>query len=267
MLKSSSSTPPEKTEITAEDIANSSDKSEFYGATVTGYTCPNEEGVEAWKLFYADENNIYLITSSYIESQFLPDGRNGSKLICGSRANNDLDHCYVMSMENVVSDYSGSSDITDVRIKALNNEYFSKGYTSTNVNMKAVAFMLDTNVWSSFAGSMADFAVGGPSIELLLKSYSEKYQVDYGIVFRENDDRGPFLIRDKSDLTGTAMIENWLNSSDSLYCTTKGVASAMWISSQNPYGFKEEEFRYLYNVSYNGTVRNRQIEARSRVWI
>ena len=37
--------------------------------------------------------------------------------------------------------------------------------------MKAVAYMLDTNTWSVYAGDKADYAIGGPTIELFFKSY------------------------------------------------------------------------------------------------
>lgn len=39
--------PKEETGITAADIAKASNKSEYYGAIVTGYTYTNSEGVNA----------------------------------------------------------------------------------------------------------------------------------------------------------------------------------------------------------------------------
>ena len=39
--------------------------------------------------------------------------------------------------------------------------------------------MLDINSWSVYAGEHAEYAIGGPSIELLFKSYNEKYQTNY----------------------------------------------------------------------------------------
>ena len=65
-------------------------------------------------------------------------------------------------------------------MKAFNSDYFDKNYTSTKNNMKAVAYMLDKDIWGNFANSsVAEYAVGGPSVEMLLKSYSEKKNVDY----------------------------------------------------------------------------------------
>lgn len=41
--------------------------------------------------------------------------------------------------------------------------------------MKSVAYMLDTNAWSGFKGTDADYAIGGPTIELLFESYNETH--------------------------------------------------------------------------------------------
>ena len=46
--------------------------------------------------------------------------------------------------------------------------------------MKAVAYMLDTKAWSVYKGNKAEYAIGGPTLELLIKSYTSKYpSVDY----------------------------------------------------------------------------------------
>ena len=82
--------------------------------------------------------------------------------------------------ENILSDYSGTANITDARLKALNNDYFNnKCYISNYSNMKAVAYMLDKNEWSVYAGEHAEYAIGGPSIELFIKSFNEKYGTSY----------------------------------------------------------------------------------------
>ena len=39
--------------------------------------------------------------------------------------------------------------------------------------------MLDIEAWKYFAGENAEYAIGGPTIELLMNSYSQKYEVDY----------------------------------------------------------------------------------------
>ena len=40
--------------------------------------------------------------------------------------------------------------------------------------MKVVAYMLDTGIWKKFAKeNVADYAIGGPTVELFFKAYNE----------------------------------------------------------------------------------------------
>ena len=139
-----------------------------YGAIVKGYDCTNSEAVNNWLLFYADDNNIYLIADDYIPYNYIPRSSGGNKP--------SIDYGnYAIYFSNLVDDYRGSTNITDSDIKALNNDYFSKRYSSTNNSMKSVAYMLDKNIWSVYAGDKAKYAIGVPTAELLFKSYNKKY--------------------------------------------------------------------------------------------
>ena len=141
----------------------------YYGAKVK-YTAPN--GVNDWKIFYSDGSNVYIITSEYVDPQIenqLP-SKDGARPDQGDAAN----YPKAARFNNILSKYNGSSDITDEKMKAFNSDYFNKNYTSgSNANFKAVAYMLDKEIWSTLYSnnSIAEYAVGGPSIELLIKSY------------------------------------------------------------------------------------------------
>ncbi len=91
-----------------------------YGAIVNGYNCTNNAGVNAWKIFYSDKNNIYIIADDYIHKDYCPNSANNTIY--------DKGNGYKLSMDRVVNDYQGSQDITDERIKALNNDYFNVKY-------------------------------------------------------------------------------------------------------------------------------------------
>ena len=228
--------------ISSSEIANAADKSEYYGATVNGYTCTNSAGVNNWKIFYADENNIYLIADDYIHYDYCPPSAT-QKIY----KNSD----YKLSMDNVVKDYTGSASITDTKIQNLNKSYFEylkkNAQTSTNNNMKAVGYMTDTNVWKVFAGEKAEYAIGGPTIEMLMKSYSQKYGVNYQA--RAKDAVGYEISKDG--------VANWANyysgklkTEDSLYViSSTAKANAMWVASPSANG------AYLVvNVGYDGSV-------------
>ena len=216
--------PAEQVIITASDIANSIDKSKLYGATVSNYTCANSAGVNAWKIFYADNNNIYLIADDYIHYDYCPSSANQT-------INKTTD--YKLSMGNVIKDYSGSNDITDIKIQTLNSNYFNyltaNNTMSANNNMKAVAYMLDTNVWSVFKNSThAEYAIGGPTIEMLIKSYSQKYNVDYKVQVSSNIG---YQVSKDGGVTWDRYSTS-LDVSDSLY-TINNIEKAhgMWIAS------------------------------------
>ncbi len=248
-------TPPEeKVIVSAEQIANSEDKTEYYGATVEGYIAQTvngkdyNQGVTDWKIFYADNNNIYLIAGDYIHYDYCPQ----------SKTKTIYKHSdYNLSFDDVISDYSGSSNVTDVKIKALNNEYFNtKKYTSTNTNMKAVAYMLDTNVWEGYKGEKSEYAIGGPTVELFFKSYNEKYNTNYQI--RANSKTGyEFSFDGGNTWDEYHPTERKFNKDDSLYFITKQgsgytTTDAMWLAS--PSAFSVNDIMYVYpfvSINYN----------------
>ena len=220
--------------ITASDIAK--DISAI-GKEVTGYECTNSAGINKWLIFYADENNIYLIANDYIYKDYCPNSGTQSMKTNGSG--------YEFAMNNATKDYKGAENITDSRIKALNNDYFSK-YESSNStygNMKATAYMLDTNVWSVYAGEKAEYAIGGPTIELFFKSYNKKYGTAY--VASAINNKG-YQIGD-----GDTLGYNLLLSADKTLpymVTSNNKASTMWIAS--PTADRSKIFR----VSYDGII-------------
>ena len=135
--------------ITAED----------YGKVVTNY---NADG-KTWEIFYADNNNVYLITRNNIGSQELTiTGYNGT------------------------SDFNGSETFKAkypaVQAGWLNKTYTPSAsgagtvnYTSSYGNMKATEYLLDSSVWNTnYKTNKADWAIGGPTLEMLVASYNKK---------------------------------------------------------------------------------------------
>ena len=225
--------------ITAEMIADDENKDKYYGAIIDNYTCQNSEGVNNWKIFYADKNNIYIIADDYIPYEYIPASSAGNKLNQGSTG-------YQAYFKNVVEDYEGSESITDARIKALNNDYFSKEFISINNNMKSVAYMLDTKVWSVFAGNDADYAIGGPTIELFFKSYNEKYKENY--VAEAIDETG-YKFGDGSASSDSLTLSN---RDDSLYViASEDKAIGMWIASPR---YHSVDYRFLMKVRASALV-------------
>lgn len=92
---------------------------EYYGKSITNYSA---NGVDKWKIFYSDGNNVYLISSDYVDVDKLP-AKSGKK---PSNGNSDYPKAACL---NYISGYSGSNDIVDQRIKNLNSDYFNNNYS------------------------------------------------------------------------------------------------------------------------------------------
>ena len=156
----------------------------FYGEKVTGYTC-SSSAVSTWRIYYADSNNIYLIADDYISKENVPNGRGGSPI-------EQLGNEYNLSFGDIIrnDDYPGASWIrTNSKAKNWLSQYLNSYSSSTGVGTMAVAYMLDTNVWSTYAGSYAEYAIGAPTIELFCASYQDTHPNKY-IQYKVIDEDG-----------------------------------------------------------------------------
>ena len=238
----------------AADIANATqeEKQSIYGATVTGYTLPSGTTTDVgWKIFYADNSNIYLIADNYVERNNLPNSTTESGVVTANKPNDGYSDCARSAyFTNILGDYAGSSRITDSRLKALNSDYFNtKNYSSTNSNMKAVAYMMDTKAWNSkfLDSNKADYCIGGPSVELLFKSYNEKYKTAYES--QASNDAGYQIRKTSSDSWGN-FVSSMLSTSDPLYVITPASnAYAYWLTSPSA-----ANYIGVMNVNSNGGV-------------
>ena len=256
--------PPASTDtLKASDIAAKTDKTKIYGATVTGYTLPSGTTTDVkWKIFYADNSNIYLIADNYVERANLPNSTNGTTATANKPNDGNSSYARTAYFSNILEDYKdGSSRITENKLKALNNDYFNtKGYTSENSNMKSVAYMMDTTAWNSkFRDtSKAEYVVGGPTVELLFKSYNEKYKTAYE---SQASSATGYQIRETSSDSWSNYVNSMLKTSDSLYVITKQTdALAYWLASPSACNADDVMVVYCdgivsaddYNYSRNG---------------
>ncbi len=240
--------------MAAADIANATqeEKQSIYGATVTGYTLPSGTTTDVgWKIFYADNSNIYLIADNYVERNNLPNSTTESGVVTANKPN-DGSSAYARSayFSNILGDYAGSSRITDSRLKALNNDYFNiKNYSSTDYNnMKSVAYMMDTKAWNSkfLDSNKADYCIGGPSVELLFKSYNEKYKKAYE---SQAASASGYQIRKTSSDSWADYGVSMLSTSDPLYVITSSFANAYWLASPSA-----NDTNLVMNVDCYGTL-------------
>ena len=228
--------------LSADEIQQN--PSTYYGAEVKGYTC-SSNGVSKWRIFYADESNIYLIADDYISSANVPTSTANHSLNVGSTN-------YSLYFTNILNDYSGSSWIrgnTNSNAQKWLDTYLNSSYgTSTNANMKAVAYLMDTNKWSVYAGSAAEYAIGGPTLELFCASYKDTHTSRYLQCDSVNSTGYQIKWNDGSyGYTLSGLTPDELNGIYIKKDTTK--TNCMWLASPSAYGSD-----ILFDVDYTGTV-------------
>lgn len=141
-----------------------------------------------WQLFYAgkindsdanEKDHIYLIAKDYVPYSLLPAKNSALPLPKG-----DTDYETGFSNYNsgnpndgVIPQYTTGSGAIGTIGQNLNSKFYKylsdNSTTSTYNNIKAVAYMLDSDIWGNFKGTNADYAIGGPSVELLFKAYNK----------------------------------------------------------------------------------------------
>lgn len=153
--------------LTAENIANSA--LACYGKSVTNYACPNSEAC-GWQIFHSDGNNIYLIADNYIASKYVP---SKDKYSIRTVATSE----YYAGMADVIKAYEGTSNITtDNPARKWLKILDSLSGNITERHGKMLAYMLDYQIWSEFKGVNADYAVAGPTLDLLVASYNKVHK-------------------------------------------------------------------------------------------
>ena len=215
----------------------------YYGKRITNYSA---NGVTDWKIFHSDGKNVYIIASDYVPVDKLPETSTKHKPV-----NANSDYPKAATFNNIIGDYTGSSNITDEKIKALNKSYFDyleeNKTVSKNENMKAVAYMLDTEIWNSFKTEKAEYAIGGSTVEILMASYSKKHKVDY---IAQAISRTGYQISKDGGISWANYYINMLSTNDSLYVLPRSNgAYAMWLASPSA-----NNWNYVMNVDHCGYV-------------
>ena len=231
--------------ITASKVSKNPQK--YYGSYVDYTTTNTLSENYKWRIFYATDSNIYLIASDYISLADLPATAKGNK-----PANTETSCPKAAPLDKVIGDYTGSASIAG-DMKWFNKDYFDKGYSSTYNNMKAVAYLLDKQIWTDkFKGNGAEYVVGGPSLDMVLSSYNQFTNQSNVYQAKVTDATGYQLSYDggknwKDFIDNTS---KYLTQGDTLYrISSQRNSFAYWISSPSANGFN-----YVMLVYYSGDV-------------
>ena len=197
-LYTNDTTDGEVTEVTA---ANYGDK--------VNYVSKGDSSL-IWRIFYDDEDYVYLISSK----------EDGS---------NTVESCQLNQYPGSTKTYYGSADITDSFLQSLNSQWFNivKDAPSTNNNAKAIAYLMDQDVWDEYKDSEgnATYAIGGPTLELFKNSYNKSEETKNEIEI--------------TNCTSTGYSENtsgdWLLETFNNGIYNNGTGSYWWLASPGRY--------------------------------
>lgn len=156
----------------------------YSGKEVTGYTCDNSAGVNKWKIYHSDGKNIYLIADNYITGKYIP-AKDGATMTASSTTN-----AYYFD-DTLLNKYTGAVSITDANITPwlsyLKSSYGGSDNTNNkNINMKATAYLLDTEIWKGFKNSTkAKYAIGAPTLDMFVASYNTRFAKQIETIVQE----------------------------------------------------------------------------------
>lgn len=131
----------------------------------------NDNGIftDDWKIFYNDGTYVYLIAADYLDNSKIPEN-------AGMTTFNKYNTYWEED-----SDYADKEGMTDVTIQTANQFMLAKYKNNekyaevTDINSKATAVLLDTNIWKDFAlGFPGSFAYGSPTVEMWVDSWNQK---------------------------------------------------------------------------------------------
>ena len=212
-----------------------------YGQYVTNYLAPSGDPNVKWRIFYADEENVYLIASDYIHKNYAPESANNTLY--------DRGNGYKLSFNNVINDYNtGAANITDSRITKWIN--YVKDYPSAIGNgIQSVAFMLDEARWSAKYAKpeYAEYAIGGPTLELWCASYKASHPDKY--VECSYNATGYQVKWSDSTSSPDNNIYGAEDDNDLYYIYSNTDCSYMWLASPSAVNS-----RSLMNMYYTGIV-------------
>ena len=178
----------------------------YYGKKVKNY---NANG-KTYRIFYVDKDNDFKdgYNTIYLKADF------SGSVSC-----------------------STSYDANQTLIKKMNPLWGEKRGTSEsswNSNEKASAWLCDPSKWTAYCNSdKANYAIGGPSVEMYVKSYNQTHGDDaLGCQYQTNDAPGYGY-----KVNGTIQHSGWYTNSDtldysmkykSMYCGQNGNKTGYW---------------------------------------
>ena len=137
---------------------------EKIGENVSGYTANN---ISNWQVFYATDNEVFIISEDIAQTSFtVPEIGVGKT------------NAYSGIGDVRSSNYNYGKNWNSKWIEVCESAPISFDITNTTSSAKMTAYMCDSDNWTSYVSAPANYAVGGPTIELLIASIAAKGETD-----------------------------------------------------------------------------------------
>ena len=185
----------------------------YYGKKVTNYKASDSD-TNTYKIFYVDKDNDFKdgYNTIYLKADF------SGSVRC-----------------------STSYDASQTLIKRMNplwatkeNTVAAETTTISNKNEQAAAWLCDPSKWTAYCDTdKANYAIGGPSVEMYVKSYNQTHGDDaLGCQYQTNTVPGYiYKVKDTIQNSGWYTNDNTLDYSmtyKSMYCGQNGKRTGSW---------------------------------------
>ena len=192
-------------DITAQMVAEHPET--YYGLKVTNYESTN--GQNDWRIFYSDGEHIFLITGDYVDlsvANRLSSNTGMTKL--GAKYRAYWSSAPSRSLQTV-------EDTVKTRFKAT-------GYTLNviNGNSRCVSTLLNASNWESYKdnGNMAEYAIGGSTIEMWMASWNElcdkKYNKPSDKLYCNNTNENGYYVGTSTNPTSVSISSSVMSAKD-----------------------------------------------------
>ena len=241
-------------DITAKMVAENPEK--YYGLKVTNYTSTN--GQDDWRIFYSDGTHIFLITGDYVDLSVA----------------NRLDSNTGMTKEGTkYVTYWDPSNIPNLQTvsETVKTRFMATGYTlnSYSINSRCVSTLLNASNWGSYKDNngMAEYAVGGSTIEMWMASWNElcdkKYNKSSDKLYCNKTNSDGYYVGTSSNPTSTSIdLSAKEGYNNSLYYphhteTSDGNNECLYYLLASPSAYMD---RLLSSVSCYGSVNDNYLD-------
>lgn len=185
----------------------------YYGKKVTNYKASDSD-TNTYKIFYVDKDNYFKdgYNTIYLKADF------SGSVSC-----------------------STSYDASQTLIKKMNplwatkeNTVAAETTTISNSNEQAAAWLCDPSKWTAYCDTdKANYAIGGPSVEMYVKSYNQTHGDDaLGCQYQTNDAPG-YIYKVKDTIQNSGWFTNgdtldYSMTYKSMYCGQNGKQTGVW---------------------------------------